>query len=317
VSLDAEDEQDEFWQAVFSFEAIDKHRSLKIVPFLYLRKDKDMKAHPFQISIERDEQSANVQAVKVLQKSRELDENTFQVFEFAKVRGEREDTSCLSLFALNTEDLAEFEDHEVDKLLQTHVASFLTESIANEMDPNIILLRLNSLTPNSEDSKSISSVSDGEKFMVSFTKKTFNRKREATNLRQIQEESLQTFEEKVRVKDEQFRQEISEKFGVTNQNDTSFNFTTETVSNLLGSIGHYNGPLKRWMKSMGHTFVKTDDFMIDLLTACPSRARYARGFSWDEGFHLLPICKWDFNLCSEIFRSWFYTMESDGWLPNE
>ena len=49
----------------------------------------------------------------------------------------------------------------------------------------------------------------------------------------------------------------------------------------------------------------------------PSRARFARGFAWDEGFHLLLLAEWDPILACEIMTGWFYTMDEDGYMPTE
>ena len=56
--------------------------------------------------------------------------------------------------------------------------------------------------------------------------------------------------------------------------------TKEALSNTLGGIGYYYGPIQ----------VKTDknyryDKPNELLSSCPSRSRFPRGFLWDEGFH--------------------------------
>ena len=47
---------------------------------------------------------------------------------------------------------------------------------------------------------------------------------------------------------------------------------------------------------------------LELLASYPSRSRFARGFLFDEGFHLLLICHWSDSLCVQVFRTWFDTI---------
>lgn len=63
-------------------------------------------------------------------------------------------------------------------------------------------------------------------------------------------------------------------------------------SNLIGGVGYFEG---KWLKA-----IKTREGVIgfpsgpnELLTAVPCRSFFPRGFLWDEGFHLLPIAKFD------------------------
>lgn len=55
----------------------------------------------------------------------------------------------------------------------------------------------------------------------------------------------------------------------------------------------------------------------ELFTSIPSRPFFPRGFLWDEGYHLIPIADWDMDLTLEIIKSWYETMDEDGWIPRE
>jgi mannosyl-oligosaccharide glucosidase len=55
----------------------------------------------------------------------------------------------------------------------------------------------------------------------------------------------------------------------------------------------------------------------ELFTSIPSRPFFPRGFLWDEGFHLIAIGEWDIDVTLEIIKSWYNTMDEDGWIPRE
>jgi|LakMenE18May11ns_1017448.scaffolds.fasta_scaffold9080871_1 hypothetical protein len=85
----------------------------------------------FTVTAERDDNVIN--QIKVVQKTMDgLD--SYQVFEFGS--GE------LGLFRLNLQDLDGIDTWQIDKLMNKAASSFLKEEGANEMDPNLILIRL-------------------------------------------------------------------------------------------------------------------------------------------------------------------------------
>lgn len=110
-------------------------------------------------------------------------------------------------------------------------------------------------------------------------------------------------------------------------------FGQEMLSGLLGGLSYFYGDhlVDR------HTLIESDEFQIDengdgaelpklkgepegpyeLFTLVPSRPFFPRGFYWDEGFHLLPLLKYDSDLALEIIKSWFNLIDDDGWIARE
>lgn len=110
-------------------------------------------------------------------------------------------------------------------------------------------------------------------------------------------------------------------------------FAQGLLSNLLGGLGFFHGDSKVaakepefdetepdfWMKekaAMGRASVTATE-PTSLLSFTPSRSLFARGFLWDEGFHLLPVIEWDLDLAVSVIRSWFKQMNNEGWIARE
>ncbi|KAK1453828.1 mannosyl oligosaccharide glucosidase [Colletotrichum melonis] len=111
-------------------------------------------------------------------------------------------------------------------------------------------------------------------------------------------------------------------------------FAKSMFSNLLGGIGYFHGSqlIDRsyapeydeenegfWEETAAARARKQQELEgpYELFTAVPSRPFFPRGFLWDEGYHLIPIADWDIDLTLEIVKSWFNTMDEDGWIPRE
>lgn len=103
-------------------------------------------------------------------------------------------------------------------------------------------------------------------------------------------------------------------------------FALETLSNLLGGIGYFHGTqlVDRVTIFDDEQFEEVklqhaaEEGPLSLFTSVPSRAFFPRGFYWDEGFHLLQIMEYDFDLAFVICSSWFDLIEDDsGWIARE
>ncbi|KAL7922393.1 glycoside hydrolase family 63 protein [Trichoderma austrokoningii] len=111
-------------------------------------------------------------------------------------------------------------------------------------------------------------------------------------------------------------------------------FGKNMFSNLIGGIGYFQGHQLIDRSYADEYEEENEGFWEDtaeararkaqqlegpyeLFTSVPSRPFFPRGFFWDEGFHLIPIADWDIDLTLEIVKSWYNTMDSDGWIPRE
>ena len=111
-------------------------------------------------------------------------------------------------------------------------------------------------------------------------------------------------------------------------------FGKSMLSNLMGGIGYfygdqlidrsyadeYNEDDERFWEEAAQARARNQQKMegpYELFTSVPSRPFFPRGFLWDEGFHLIPTADWDTDLTLEIVKSWYDTMDEDGWIPRE
>ncbi|AAS53854.2 AFR483Cp [Eremothecium gossypii ATCC 10895] len=103
-------------------------------------------------------------------------------------------------------------------------------------------------------------------------------------------------------------------------------FAIETLSNLIGGLSYFHGKQLVDRKTVFDEELFSsielnhpeEEGPHDLFTFVPSRASYPRGFYWDEGFHLLQVMEYDFDLALEVLRSWLGLVEDDsGWIARE
>lgn len=111
-------------------------------------------------------------------------------------------------------------------------------------------------------------------------------------------------------------------------------FVKGMFSNLLGGIGYFHGQQLVDRSAAPEYDEENEGFWVEtaearskkqetlegpyeLFTSVPSRPFFPRGFLWDEGFHLIPILDWDPDVALEVLRTWFSTMDDDGWIARE
>ncbi|RMJ07469.1 hypothetical protein CDV36_012931 [Fusarium kuroshium] len=157
-----------------------------------------------------------------------------------------------------------------------------------------------------------SSGSSGEEYASADVTEQINKVSET-----FKERFAKTFELKAPFKGEKYR-----KFGKS------------MFSNLLGGIGYFHGHQiidrsyapeyeeenEGFWEEAAEAMARKQQTLegpYELFTSVPSRPFFPRGFLWDEGFHLIPIADWDMDLTLEIVKSWYNTMDDDGWIARE
>ncbi|KAI9149434.1 mannosyl-oligosaccharide glucosidase [Paramyrothecium foliicola] len=111
-------------------------------------------------------------------------------------------------------------------------------------------------------------------------------------------------------------------------------FGKSMFSNLLGGVGYFHGhqlvdrsyapeyeeDSENFWEEAAEARARRQEKSegpYELFTSIPSRPFFPRGFLWDEGFHLIPIADWDIDVTLDIVKSWYNTMDEDGWIPRE
>lgn len=165
------------------------------------------------------------------------------------------------------------------------------------------------------------------KFMIAYQKKKYQAveafRKDSVLLKDTPAVILEEFQALMALKKKQFDAKFSavfnlsqEKFdrdeGLKQFKESGLQFSKEALSNLLGGIGHYYGPVKIKQGARG-----VYDEAAELFTGSPSRSRFPRGFLWDEGFHLMITCQWSRLLCMDVLSTWFNSMKPNGWIPRE
>ena len=271
---------------------------------------------PYQMSVDKQEDDS-IFSAKIVHKTLHS-QDSYQIFEFAKVNQTAENN--FGVFAINTASLETLPIWQPEVLLQKYSDHFLTQSLVSEMDPNLVFLRLGGfLNGQIEGSGPLGSVNDGDVYAINYIRKDFYSKRDASRHTTLVKENLESYHlqmlSEVEARQKHFDERFSKIFGHTEDSELLL-FLQEALSNTLGSIGHSSGALKVNITSFGNTATK-EKGVAELLASYPSRPRYARGFLWDEGFHLNLICQWSEHFCIEIVESWILSEDMDGWIPPE
>ncbi|KAJ2345688.1 Processing alpha glucosidase I [Coemansia sp. RSA 2673] len=104
--------------------------------------------------------------------------------------------------------------------------------------------------------------------------------------------------------------------------DAQVEMARNALSSLIGGIGYFHGsglvssnPKPEYGQEDSSEAKLSEPY--SLFATTPSRPFFPRGFLWDEGFHQLVLRQWDSDLSLEIIRSWFGTMDGNGWMARE
>lgn len=100
------------------------------------------------------------------------------------------------VFALNIEEMKNVEIWQPELVLEQYAPQMLLEKVANEMDPNLILIRLGNAMEKEkllEKSTPISTVQDQDTFIVSFRRAAFEKKRDAQAFTRLNQDSKASY----------------------------------------------------------------------------------------------------------------------------
>eukprot|EP01006_Ploeotia_vitrea_P040165 TRINITY_DN66407_c2_g1_i1.p1 TRINITY_DN66407_c2_g1~~TRINITY_DN66407_c2_g1_i1.p1 ORF type:complete len:792 (+),score=84.17 TRINITY_DN66407_c2_g1_i1:29-2404(+) len=102
------------------------------------------------------------------------------------------------------------------------------------------------------------------------------------------------------------------------------NMAKSALSNYLGGIGYWHGSSlqyaaapppdrPRWPPSV--EILTTE--AAPLFSGVPSRAKFPRGFLWDEGFHQLLAARWNSEISKDIILHWLKLGDENGYIGRE
>lgn len=134
-------------------------------------------------------------------------------------------------------------------------------------------------------------------------------------------------------------QSVQQRLRFLQQNSKALrHMATSALSNLIGSIGYWHGKSlvvpedvdeasdKRGQfvtsASVQHRGGQVDSetaFSSSLFSGAPSRAKFPRGFLWDEGFQQLLMYRWNSDISKDVIAHWLMVASdpTTGWIPRE
>ncbi|CDW80734.1 mannosyl-oligosaccharide glucosidase [Stylonychia lemnae] len=303
VKLDDNENVESSWQALISIQRINPKKILGMVPFIYLSSIKggikpQQKSHP----IHKDQ-------THVLKIVRNLPDNYNEYFEFMNI-GENVNGSTVMGVHVEEEQI-----WNVESLFRNNMREILLGGQQYQENANFVIMRLPKIKKESS-------------FFISYKKKRYSEiddvHTDSFLMRKSESELIDDFKLQMQIKRKSFDNKFASVFKLNQErfdNDPILNqfkekglqFSKEALSNLLGGIGYYYGPVLIRDRNRGSSY----DEPAELFTGSPSRSRFPRGFLWDEGFHLTLTCQWSKLLCMDILSHWFNSMKSNGWIPRE
>ncbi|KAJ2161219.1 Processing alpha glucosidase I [Coemansia sp. RSA 552] len=124
---------------------------------------------------------------------------------------------------------------------------------------------------------------------------------------------------------EEFDSRFEAAFGLGEKgfSDEEIGMAQRALSSLVGGIGYFYGsglvstsPMPEYDEGQAESDPQLTE-PYSLFAIAPSRPFFPRGFLWDEGFQQLLLSQWDADMSLDIVRSWYGTMDENGWMARE
>lgn len=144
--------------------------------------------------------------------------------------------------------------------------------------------------------------------------------------------TFENLKSQIEITSQKFKKKFDECFHLASKPKKEQKLAKELLSGLLGGLSYSQGD----QLVDRETSLDDEDLPVningdvhlpkltgksegphELFSLVPSRPFFPRGFYWDEGFHLLPLLKYDSDLVLEILKSWFELIDNKGWIARE